>query len=178
MTTATLDSTASHSASPAFDEDRQRAIIQRELARHTFCTIATSSAAQRPHVAAVIYGIVGDDLYVSLHDDSVKARNVAANPRVAVCIPVRKIPFAPPFAIQFQATAEILRADDPKITALLPGPLKKVASHTDFDDPRSCFLRITPGRRISTYGLGVPLLQVIRSPTTAVRSVRFRPQHP
>jgi hypothetical protein len=158
---------------PAFDEERQRAIIRRELARHSFCTLATTSSAHRPHVAAVIYGVAGEALYVSVHADSVKARNIEANPRVAVCVPIRKLPFVPPFAIQFQATAALLRVDDPEITALLPGPLKKVASHTDFDDPRSCFIRITPQRRISTYGLGVPLLQIVRDPTTAMRTVDF-----
>ncbi len=175
MSTASLTQPATITAPAAFDEDRQRVTVRRELARRSFCTLATSSATQRPHVAGVLYTLVGDDLYLTIHDDSVKARNMAANPLVAVCVPAKKLPFFPPFAIQFQATATLLSASDPEITHLLAaGSLKKILTGIDLTDPLLRFVRITPGRRISTYGLGVPLLQVIRQPTTAMRSITWR----
>lgn len=175
MSSASLSPATELPAATGFDEGRQRSIVRRELARHSFCTLATSSGAQRPHVAGVLYALVGNDLYLTIHDDSVKARNIADNPRVAVCVPIRKVPFFPPFAIQFQATATLLDSTDPEITRLVAtGALKKILTGIDLEDPTNRFVRITPGRRISTYGLGVPLLQVIRQPTTAMRSIDWR----
>jgi len=175
MSTATLNPTTDDAVA-TFDMARQSQIIRRELARHSFCTIATSSSAHYPHVAGVLYAFVGDDLYVAMHDDSAKARNLAANHRVAICVPVRKIPFGPPFAIQFQGRATIFSATDPEIVTLLEtGALKKITAAIDLTDPHNCFVRISPNRRVSSYGLGVPLLQVIRDPVSAMRTIPWRP---
>ena len=173
MTTVSPAITTTPSAT--FDADRQRRIVRRELERRSFCTIATTSSAQYPHVAGVLYALVGDDLYVTMHDDSVKARNLAVNPRVAICVPIRKIPFGPPFAIQFQGMATMLSVSAPEIVALLKtDALKKIVASIDLDDPRNCFVCISPTRRITSYGIGVPLLQVIRDPVSAMRTISWR----
>ena len=39
------------------------------------------------------------------------------------------------------------------------------------EDPRGCFLRITPTRRIGTYGIGMPIRKVLRDPLSAIGSV-------
>lgn len=155
-----------------FDSDRQRAIARKAIARHSFCTLATASSAHCPHVVGVRYAVVDDALYVTMFDDSVKARNIRENPRVAMCIPARKVPFFPPFAVQFQGRAELLSRDDPRVVELFKaGRLKRIISPKDFENPHSCFARIVPSRRLSTYGLGVPLLRIMREPTSAMRSV-------
>ena len=175
---AALSSAIDHPAA-TFDEARQRTIVRRELERRSFCTIATSSSAHFPHVAGVLYALVGEDLYVTMHDDSAKARNIVANPRVAICVPVRKIPFGPPFTIQFQGKAGLLSVTDPKIVNLLAtGVLKKITASIDLTDPRNCFVRITPNGRVTTFGLGVPLLQVIREPVTAMRTITWHDDTP
>jgi hypothetical protein len=51
------------------------------------------------------------------------------------------------------------------------GRLKKILVDGALDDPRGVFLRITPHGRIGTYGIGVPLLRVLRDPTSAIGSV-------
>lgn len=174
MSTTAFNPATDHSTT-TFDVDRQRQIIRRELARRSFCTIATASSANFPHVAGVLYALVGDDLYVTMHDDSAKARNLAANPRVAICVPVRKIPFGPPFAIQFQGRATIFSVTAPEIAALVEtNALKKITASIDLTDPRNCFVRITPNRRVTSYGLGVPLLQVMRDPVSAMRTIAWR----
>src|SRR5439155_19989177 len=130
-----------------------------------FCTLATSSAANRPHAVGVVYAFVDGVLYVSTLDGTRKARNIRENPRVAVCIPARHLPFAPPFVVQFQATAEVVSREDPTIAKLLMGRrLKKITSHGELDDPLTLFLRITPNRRVSTYVVGVPLRVLLRDP--------------
>jgi hypothetical protein len=174
MSTAALNPSTDNAVA-TFDIARQRQIIRRELARRSFCTIATASSAHFPHVAGVLYTLVGDDLYVTMHDDSAKARNLAANPRVAICVPVRKIPIGPPFAIQFQGRATVFSATDPEIASLLEtNALKKITTSIDLTDPRNCFVRISPNRRVSSYGLGVPLLQVMRDPVSAMRTIAWR----
>lgn len=110
-------------------------------------------------------------LYVSTLEDSKKARNIRQNSRVAVCIPVRRYPMAPPFVVQFGATAEILAVQDPAVVELLQGRrLKKITGHGELEDPGSRFLRITPDRMVFTYGIGVPLRVLLRDPTHANRT--------
>ena len=49
------------------------------VASNTFCTLATSSAEHRPHVAAVLYALVGRDLYINTDAASRKARKIGEN---------------------------------------------------------------------------------------------------
>ena len=151
---------------------RVRDAARRIVERHSFCTLATASRRGHAHVVGVEYALVGQLLYVHTFDDSRKARNIRENPRVGVCIPVRRIPFAPPFCVQFQAAAELLEVDHPEIEALLPsGCLKKITAFGALTAPRACFIRITPGRTISTYGIGVSLITLLRDPLRASRTV-------
>ena len=147
-------------------------LVRRAIARRSFCSLATSSAASRPHVAAVLYAAVDDGLYVSTLEGSRKLRDIRENPRVAVQIPVRRFPVGPPFSIHLRGRAEEMARDDPALVELLrTGRLKKITGHGVLDDPQSCFVRIVPDRRVSTYGLGVPLRTLLRDPLHASRSV-------
>jgi nitroimidazol reductase NimA-like FMN-containing flavoprotein (pyridoxamine 5'-phosphate oxidase superfamily) len=47
------------------------------IASNSFCILATSSAENRPHVAGVLYALVGRNLYVNTDRTSRKARNIA-----------------------------------------------------------------------------------------------------
>jgi nitroimidazol reductase NimA-like FMN-containing flavoprotein (pyridoxamine 5'-phosphate oxidase superfamily) len=144
--------------------------VRRAIAKHSFCTLATSTD-DRPHAVGVLYVAVDGVLFVSTHRTSKKARNVMANPRVAVCIPIRRYPMAPPFLVQFAGQAQLLANDDPTITALgRDRRLKKITSHGELADPDSCFLRIAPERTVHTYGLEVPLKVLLRDPLHASRS--------
>ena len=154
--------------------EKQRKIVRRAIARRSFCTLATASAANRPHVVGVLYAAVGDELFVSTLETSVKVRNVRENERVAVCIPVRRYPVGPPFSVQFQGRAKVRPVEDPDIARLLDaGSLKRITSHGELDDPAACFLRVTPRGRVATYGLGVPLRTLLRDPIHASRSVEM-----
>ncbi len=150
-----------------------RQLVIDAIERRSFCSLATVSDAGRPHVAGVLYEMVGTDLWVNTIDTSRKARNVAANPHVAVMVPVRRMPVgAPPSAVQFQGTARLVPTDDPEIAALIAeGSLKSITSHGEFDTPGSVFIRITPGRVAHTYGLGLSLLKLATDPLHAVGSV-------
>lgn len=167
MTTAS-PTASDRRANPELDQ------VMNAVARRSFCTLATASAANRPHVAGVLYVAEDNVLYVSTRRGSRKARNIAENPRVFVCIPVRRLPVGPPSTVQFAATADILMPDDPDLVRLLgTGRLKAITSHGELDLPDGCFLRITPGRTLHTYGLGLPLRRLIRDPLHASGTVEL-----
>ncbi len=142
--------------------------IAKLIGRRSFCTLSTASGSNHPHVAAVLYVSLRTVLFVSTRRTSRKARNIASNSRAFVCIPVRRLPVGPPASVQFAARAEVLDVDDPDIVALLDGDeLKPITSHGELDLPDGCFLRITPIGSVHTYGLGLPLRQLIRDPLHA-----------
>lgn len=149
-----------------------RGAVEEALAGNWFCMLATSSEENRPHVAGVLYALVGRDLYVNTDRASRKARNIAENERVAVCVPVQAIPDAPPFTATFQGTAVLLDNDDPAITSLVEsGALAAVTSHGELERPGTCMVKITPGRRIATYGIGVSAEAFAADPLNAFGSV-------
>lgn len=158
--------TTTHSARPEPHE------VVRAIHRRSFCTLATVSEGGRPHSAGVLYEAVGPTLYVNTLRTSRKARNVATNPNVGVCIPIRRLPVGPPSSVQFQARANILDNDDREITRLIAdGHLRSITGHGELENPDGCFLRITPTGRINTYGLGMSLRQLLHDPLNAGGSI-------
>ncbi|HET6662832.1 MAG TPA: pyridoxamine 5'-phosphate oxidase family protein, partial [Acidimicrobiales bacterium] len=140
-------------------------LVRRALARRSFATVATVSERGRPHVAGVLYALADDALWFSTDRDSRKGRNLAANPHVAVDVLVRRIPVGPPSSIHFQATAEIVDTDDPRLRALVAaGELKSITGHGELDRPGGCFVRVALPGRVHTYGLGMSLLHLARHP--------------
>ena len=136
--------------------------------------LATSSAENRPHVAGVLYALVGRDLYVNTDLASRKARNIAETGRAAVCIPVNGAPDAPPFTASLQGTAELWRTTTRSITELVAdGRLAAITSHGELERPGTCFVKITPGRRVATYGIGVSAGQLAADPLSAFGSVEW-----
>jgi nitroimidazol reductase NimA-like FMN-containing flavoprotein (pyridoxamine 5'-phosphate oxidase superfamily) len=163
-TTTTNDHPTTTDPNPV-DDPRQIERTWRAIHRHHFAVLSTVSPAGHPHAAGVSYCAVDERLYVNTHRTSRKARNVAADGRVGVVIPVRRLPVGPPFNVQFQGTATLLAQDDPEITALLAhNELRGIVSHGELDEADGCFLRIEPTRRIHTYGIGVSVMAVARDP--------------
>jgi hypothetical protein len=127
--------------------------------------------SSRPHVAGVLYAVGGDSLYVSRMSASRKARNIAANPSVSVCVLVRRAPVEPPSSIRFAATAAILDETGEEIQSLAAdGSLGRITGHGELTLDDGCFLRLIPERRINTYGIGLPLHRLIRDPLHAAGS--------
>ncbi len=142
-----------------------RAKVLRLMAKKSFCTLATTSPAGRSHSAGVVYDWVDGTLWVHASGTSRKARSIAANPHVGVCIPFRRLPVGPPFTIHFQATAELVAMDDPRIRALLDaGELGGIAGHGALDMPDGRFIAIRPTGRIHSYGPGARIIDLIRDP--------------
>lgn len=142
--------------------------VERALARRSVAMLATSSHRGIAHVAAVVYALTDDNMYVSTLSTSRKARNVARNPHVGVTVPVRRLPVGPPSTIQFQTTAELLTTDDPMVLSLAEsGRLSTITSHGELDLPTGCVIRIPVPDRLVTYGLGMSVISLIRHPLDA-----------
>ena len=139
--------------------------VMRTIARRDFCMVATVSPAGRPHVAGVVYSAVGSSLWIHTMTTSRKARNIIANPHVAVSIPFRRLPAGPPFTIHFQARAQLVAMDDPDVIELLDrGDLKAIAGHGALDMADAAFVQITPTGAIHSYGPGARTIDLIRDP--------------
>ena len=146
---------------------------------HRACCVLATASDHGPHAAAVLYVAVGTNLYVNTMRSSRKARNIALNSAVSVCIPVRRLPVGPPSTIQFAARATLLTPDDPEIVSCVrAGTLKRITAHGELTLEGSCFVRISPIHRFNTYGLGMPLLRLIADPLHAAGVADLSPFTP
>lgn len=151
------------------------AAVRRLVERRSVATLATVSAAGRPHAATVLYAVAEGALYVSTDRDSRKARNVAETGHAAIAIAVRRLPVGPPSGIQFQAPAEVLATDDPAVTRLAAdGRLRAITAHGELELPDGCFLRLELPSRAHTYGIGMSMWQLLRHPLEAAGEVDLR----
>ena len=161
--------TLNHTDRPAAATPQASAKTQRKvlatMAKRTFCTLATTSPAQRAHSAGVVYEWADDALWVHTVRTSRKGRNIEANPQVGVSIPFRRLPVGPPFTIHFQARATIMPMDAHEVQTLIADDrLQAIAGHGALDMTDGCFVKIVPHGAIHSYGPGARLIDLIRDP--------------
>jgi Pyridoxamine 5'-phosphate oxidase len=148
-------------------QDQQASVgteqVWRELAKASFAVISQVTPAGEPRSSGVLYRTIGRRLCVAVGADSWKARHIAANPRVAMTVPVRRggilslLAPIPPATISFHGTAIVHPADSPaarslteQLASLLP-PERRASA---------CIVEVIPEGAFLTYGLGVPLLRM------------------
>lgn len=147
-------------------------MVLRELRGRHFAVLSTVDAQGRPHAVGVTYGVAADGtaLYVMTRRHLKKACNIAANPNIALVVPLtrRLWWFLPPPCIQFQATATLLdRRDAGGIETFKAFPtgrviLNRYAAAERHGETRVCFLRIIPGPVIFTYAVGQSVWSLLR----------------
>ena len=155
--------------------------VQKIIASHSFCSLATATRDGKPHVVGIMYKFVNGHLYFATGISTKKARNIKENPNVSVHIFVRRytVPVGPPDSLQFSGNAQILSRDDPEIVSLLnAGKLKTITGFGVLKEPDLCFLKVKPSRTMHTYGIGVPLLQFLRDVADADRTVLLDSEQP
>jgi hypothetical protein len=139
------------------------------IASCSFAVLGHVTPEGEPRSSGVVYKTVGQRLYIAVAAQSWKARHVAANPRVAVTVPVRRggilslVAPIPPATISFHATAVVHPAGSPvagslatALGSLLPAERRDSA----------CILEIVPEGMFRIYGVGVPLRK-LRDPASA-----------
>ncbi len=137
--------------------------------RTSFAVLSHVTPGGQPRSSGVVHQAIDHRLYVAVGPDSFKARHVAADPHVAVTVPVRRggllalaMPI-PPATVSFHGTAAVhlpgsAEADRimPRLGRLLP------EEHAG----EVAVLEITPVDDFLLYGVGTPLLQM-RDPKRA-----------
>lgn len=143
--------------------------VWRAITKASFAVLSQVTPAGEPRSSGVLYKSIGKRLYVAVAADSWKARQIAANPRVAATVPVRRggilslLAPIPPATISFHGTAIVHPADSPaarslteELASLLP-PERRASA---------CIVEVIPEGAFLTYGLGVPLLK-LRDPAAS-----------
>ena len=148
----------------------------RLISKRNFCVLATQGV-HGPHVAGVGYFARQLDFYIPTGANTVKARNLRRDPRVAVHIPVPwpLIP-APPKSIQFQGEAEILPISDANAnetlnhaSPVLRRVLRSLLENADTEVwGESIWIHVRPRKRIETFMVGVPLTTIFRDEKKAM----------
>jgi hypothetical protein len=143
--------------------------VWNSLERASFAVLSHVTAAGEARSSGVVYATAGRRLYVAVAADSWKARQVAANGRVAVTVPVRRggllallFPI-PPATISFHGTAIVHPAGN-VLTGAAPRQLASLLPAERRASSR--IIEIIPEDHFLTYGIGVSLMQM-RSPVAA-----------
>jgi len=139
------------------------------IGKASFAVLSEVNPLGEPRSSGVVYKSVGRRMYVAVAPDSWKAKQIAANGRVAVTVTVPRggllslaMPI-PPATVSFHATATVRPANSPegrsiveKLGSLLPPERRDSAS----------IIEIVPEGTFVTYGIGVPLMKM-RDPVAA-----------
>ena len=163
------------------------ALVIGQIRRHHFSVLSTVGRDGAPHSAGVNYGCTGPGgsfaLYVMTRRHLLKARNIEADPRVSLVIPIPRpaLTFLPPATIQLHGRAELLPWDDPRGTGvfekfwmgrrILAG-YRRAREH---GETRVCFVRITPAPKVHTYMVGYRIWELRRNMEAGSGNVRLIP---
>lgn len=127
------------------------------VTRRSFAVLSHVTPDGAPRSSGVVYTVSGDRMFAVVAEDGWKARHIAANPHVAVTVPIRRggllalIAPIPPATVSFPAMAVVhtgqILAELPDLIALVP-PQRRTGC---------VVLEIRPTGHYVTYGIGVPL---------------------
>lgn len=156
--------------------------VENAIRRRSFGTLSTLDRDGNPHATAVTYAAAGEGtdltLYITTRTTNVKVGNIRRRPPVALVIPIphRFLPMMPPAAVQFVGSAEILdhqNADARRafhaswfLRRILAAEERIVSQGAEL-----CFIAVRPRRWLSTYGIGMSALDIVRHPGEAIGRV-------
>ncbi len=162
--------------------------VENAIRRRSFGTLSTLDRDGNPHATAVTYAAAGEGtdltLYITTRTTNVKVGNIRRQPQVALVIPVphRFLPMMPPAAVQFVGSAEILdhqNADARRafhaswfLRRILAAEERIVSQGAEL-----CFIAVRPRRWLSTYGIGISALDIVRHPGEAIGRVDLTGGH-
>ena len=150
--------------------------VRSVLKNNRWMTLATANKNCIPQSSVVMYASDSEVIYVMTGNRTKKARNIRKNNHVAVTIPFYKsllhrlITIAPPAEITFRGTAELLDQSDNEAQKLYKEKMKVDVSNDIQKD--SIWIKITPGKRIECYGVGVRLYD-LRNPEKARKILKL-----
>jgi general stress protein 26 len=128
-------------------------VKERSTALGMWAYMATVGADSKPDVVPVHPCWIGDEVWVMIGKDSVKARNIAANPNVAM----HWTASAEGDGVEVWGTAEVVTdvAEKVRVWTLFDYDLNAFAPGGPEESPDSAFAKITPERALwlAMYGM-------------------------
>lgn len=149
--------------------------VRKVLRKKNWLVLCTSDN-NVPHSSVVVYQSDGYVIYCMTGKNTLKARNIRSNNKVSVTLPFRKnflhkiIP-APPAELHFTAEAEIKSFDNEEARGVFSKYLKYQENIENQEE--NIWIKIIPSKRISTYGVGIPLFKM-RNPEKARNLVELK----
>jgi nitroimidazol reductase NimA-like FMN-containing flavoprotein (pyridoxamine 5'-phosphate oxidase superfamily) len=128
--------------------------VARLFERERVCRVATSNPAGVPHLVPVCQVVSGGKIWFASGTDGRKAKNLAANPRLALTIDLYSDDWAHIKGVMVQGRAR-LYARGPrfrKIRALLYKKYPQYAREAALDESDSVVVEVTP-TRVFTWGI-------------------------
>jgi hypothetical protein len=163
------------------------ALVMGQIRREHFAVLSTVGRDGAPHSAGVNYGATdpGDPfvLYVMTRRHLLKARNIEADSRVSMVIPVPRLAltFLPPATIQLHGRAELLPWDDPDGTGVFRRfwmgrrILDGYRRAREQGETRVCFVKVTPAPKVHTYMVGYRIWELRRNMEAGAGDVTLTP---
>lgn len=116
-----------------------------------------------------MYNSDGKEIYFVTGKNTLKTKNIQFNDNVSITIPFYRNLFhklipAPPAEIHFKAKAQIVSKQDEKAREVLKEIIEFEEKTGTTEE--SIWIKVTTGRKIATYGVGVKLLDM-RKPEKA-----------
>lgn len=150
--------------------------VRNILKKKNWLVLGTVDDKNNPHSSVVVYQSDGHVIYCMTGKNTLKARNIRENKKVSITLPFRKnflhkIVPAPPAELHFTAEAEIKPFDDEEARKIYAKYLKYQENIENLDE--NIWIKITPSKRISTYGVGIPLFKM-RKPEKARNVVELK----
>jgi len=150
--------------------------VRDTIKKNRWLTLSTATTKGVPQSSVLVYASDGHIIYIITGKNTQKIRNISKNNKVGVTIPFyknylhRMISMAPPAAISFRATAEILDIGNVEAEARY----RRVLNYELPDDYEkdSVWIKVLPGRVATCYGVGVNLLE-LRNTTKALKIVKL-----
>ncbi len=143
--------------------------VRNIIKKNMWLVLSTIDEQSQPHSSVVVYMTDGYDIYFVTGIDTLKARNIRNNDKVAITIPFRKNFFhklipAPPAELHFKGIAEFISKDDEKARKIMQKIIKY--EQKAGIQQESIWIKITPSNLIATFGVGIKLRD-LRKPEKA-----------
>ena len=133
-----------------------------------------------PHTSGILYGVSKPEdefcIYLKTMKKFRKVKNIQRNPNVSFIIPFphHYFRFIPAGTITINGQAELVPIDSREILEIFSEKrvLRKIISDINFDEDEDLtFLRIKPKPKVFCYGVGLSILELRSSHTSASYSV-------
>jgi len=145
--------------------------VDKQLRKKKFGFLGTITREGKPHSAGVMYAVSSPreklGLYVITGADTLKVKNIQANPAVSFAIPFPHyiLRMAPDFCIQFQGAAQILSFNDPGGQEAIKSRriMSRMLQRIPLDSTEEVLIHIVPDKKIHGFGLGMSFFKLLKN---------------